>query len=67
MDKYLIGEEAPQVPPYDAAGVSRELTTQVAQFLFPLLVKLNALMDKRLVRRGSSSSHTENNEKAEKE
>ena len=50
MDKYLIREEAPQVPPYEAAGVSHELTTQVAQFLFPLLIELDALVDKRLVR-----------------
>ncbi|GAC1394631.1 MAG: hypothetical protein NVSMB38_28680 [Ktedonobacteraceae bacterium] len=50
MEKYLIRHEAPQVPPYEAAGISHGLTTQVAQFLFPLLVDLDALLDKRLVR-----------------
>ncbi|GAC1400263.1 MAG: hypothetical protein NVSMB49_12100 [Ktedonobacteraceae bacterium] len=50
MEKYLVHHVPPQVPPYEAAGMSQGLTTQVAQFLFPLLVELDALVDKRLVR-----------------
>src|SRR2546423_11166576 len=44
--QYLIRPEAPQVPPYDAAGMAQGLSAQLAHFLFPLLVEL----DKRLVR-----------------
>lgn len=50
MDKYLIRHEAAQVPPYDPASIAHELTTQLAQFLFPLLVELDERLDKRLVR-----------------
>jgi hypothetical protein len=50
MDKYLTCLDAPQVPPYDPATIAAELTRQLAQFLFPLLVELDHLLDKRLVR-----------------
>ena len=50
MDKYLTCLDAPQVPPYVPATISAELTRQLAQFLFPLLVELDPLLDKRLVR-----------------
>jgi hypothetical protein len=50
MDKYLICLDAPQVPPYEPATIAAELTRQLAQFLFPLLVELDHLLDKRLVR-----------------
>jgi len=50
MNKYLIRLEAPQVPPYDAGVMAQGLTAQLAHFLFPLLVELDRLLDKRLVR-----------------
>ena len=50
MDKYLIPEEPAPVPPYDPTLISQGLTVQLAQFLYPLLVELNRLLDKRLVR-----------------
>jgi Transposase DDE domain len=50
MDKYLIRLDAPQVPPYDPAAIAAGLTVQLGQFLFPLLVELDRLLDKRLVR-----------------
>ena len=48
--QYLIQPEAPQVPPYDAEQMSQGLAEQLAVFLFPLLVTLDHLLDKRLVR-----------------
>lgn len=48
--QYLIRQEAPQVPPYDAAQMAQGLGGQLAHFLFPLLVQLDVLLDKRLVR-----------------
>jgi hypothetical protein len=48
--QYLIRSEAPQVPPSDAAGMAQGLSTQLAHFLFPLLVELDRRLDKRLVR-----------------
>ena len=50
MDKYLIRLEAPQVPPYDPGVIAQGLTAQFAHFLCPLLVELDRLLDKRLVR-----------------
>src|SRR5712691_10767267 len=50
MDKYLIRLDAPQVPPYDPSAIAQGLTAQLAHFLFPLLVELDRLLDKRLVR-----------------
>src|SRR5438105_645017 len=50
MEKYLIRLDAPQVPPYEPAAMAQGLTAQLAQFLFPLLVELDSLLDKRLVR-----------------
>jgi hypothetical protein len=48
--QYLIRQEAPQVPPYDAASMAQGLSAQLAHFLFPLLVELDRRLDKRLVR-----------------
>jgi len=50
QEKYLICQEAPQVPPYDAGQMAQGLGAQLASFLFPLLVSLDAVLDKRLVR-----------------
>ena len=50
MQKYLTRLDAPQLPPYDSAAIAAGLTAQLAQFLFPLLVELDRLLDKRLVR-----------------
>lgn len=50
MDKYLIPHESPPVPPYEPTFISQGLTTQVAHFLYPLLVELDMRLDKRLVR-----------------
>jgi len=48
--QYLIPPEAPQVPPYAAQQMAQGLAEQLAVFLFPLLVTLDQLLDKRLVR-----------------
>src|SRR2546430_16905793 len=48
--QYLTEPEAPQVPPYDAEQMSQGLAEQLALFLCPLLVTLDQLLDKRLVR-----------------
>ena len=50
MDKYLTRLDAPPVPPYDPASIAAGLTVQLGQYLFPLLVELDRLLDKRLVR-----------------
>ena len=50
MEKYLTRLDAPQVPPYEPAAMAQGLTAQLAQFLFPLLVELDRVLDKRLVR-----------------
>ena len=48
--QYLTCRETPPVPPYDAAQMAQGLGVQLASFLFPLLVQLDAVLDKRLVR-----------------
>jgi hypothetical protein len=50
MDKYLIPSQAPQVPPYEAPLIAQGLTVELGKFLLPLLVELDSLLDKRLVR-----------------
>ncbi|TMD65191.1 MAG: hypothetical protein E6I91_10285 [Chloroflexi bacterium] len=48
--QYLIPPEVPQVPPYEAQQMAQGLAGDLALFLFPLLVTLDRLLDKRLVR-----------------
>lgn len=48
--QYLIPPEVPQVPPYEAQHMAQGLAGDLALFLFPLLVTLDRLLDKRLVR-----------------
>ena len=48
--QYLTCRETAPVPPYDAAQMAHGLGVQLASFLFPLLVQLDAVLDKRLVR-----------------
>src|SRR5213079_2198569 len=48
--QYLTCREAPPVPPSDAARIAQGLGVQLGSFLFPLLVQLDAVLDKRLVR-----------------
>jgi hypothetical protein len=48
--QYLTCLEEPQVPPYDAADMAQGLYTALARFLAPLLIELDARIDKRLVR-----------------
>ena len=48
--QYLIQPEAAQVPPYNGQQMAQGLAEQLALFLFPLLVTLDQLLDKRLVR-----------------
>jgi hypothetical protein len=50
MDKYLIPSQAPQVPPYAAPLIAQGLTAELGKFLLPLLIELDRLLDKRLVR-----------------
>ncbi|MEO8954124.1 MAG: hypothetical protein ABI396_14730 [Ktedonobacteraceae bacterium] len=50
QNQYLIRQERPQVPPYDAADMAQGLTEALARFLWPFLVELDAVLDKRLVR-----------------
>ena len=49
QEKYLIRQQVPQVPPYDAAAMAEGLGRQLVQFLSPLLLVLDALVDKRKV------------------
>src|SRR5205807_9621260 len=48
--QYLTCREARPVPSYDASQMAQGLGVQLASFLFPLLVQLDAVLDKRLVR-----------------
>lgn len=48
--QYVIREETPQVPPYDAAGISQGLLKALASYLAPLMQVLDERLDKRLVR-----------------
>src|SRR5215471_5427955 len=48
--QYLIAPEVPQVPAYEAQQMAQGLAGDLAVFLFPLLVRLDRLLDKRLVR-----------------
>src|SRR2546421_11290649 len=50
QSQYLIRREASQVPPYEAGPMAQGLGEALARFLFPLLVELDTLLDKRLVR-----------------
>jgi hypothetical protein len=50
QNQYLIRREASQVPPYEAPAMAQGLGEALARFLFPLLVELDKLLDKRLVR-----------------
>ena len=45
--QYLLRRVAQQVPPYDAAQMGQGLAEALARFLFPLLVQLDRLLDKR--------------------
>ena len=48
--QYLTCREARPVPSYDASQMAQGVGVQLASFLFPLLVQLDAVLDKRLVR-----------------
>jgi hypothetical protein len=48
--QYLTPVEKPQVPPYHAADMAQGLYAALARFLAPLLIELDAHLDKRLVR-----------------
>jgi hypothetical protein len=50
QSQYLIPPEVPQVPPYDGEQMAQGLAKELSVFLFPLLVTLDRLLDKRLVR-----------------
>ena len=48
--QYLTHVEEPQIPPYNAAEMAQGLYAALAGFLAPLLIELDARIDKRLVR-----------------
>ena len=48
--QYLTRMEEPQVPPYPATDMAQGLYAGLARFLAPLLIELDARIDKRLVR-----------------
>lgn len=48
--QYLIQREEPQLPPYNAVEMAQGLYAALARFLAPLLIELDARIDKRLVR-----------------
>lgn len=48
--QYVIAPEAPQVPPYEPEAMAQGLAMQLAEFVAPLLLSLDRVMDKRLVR-----------------
>jgi hypothetical protein len=47
---YLIRREAPQVPSDEATQIAQGVGEALARFLFPLLVEVDTVLDKRLVR-----------------
>ena len=53
--QYLIPLPAEQDLPYEAADIAQGVGIQLATFLFPLLVVLDRMLDKRLVRTFLSS------------
>ena len=53
--QYLVPVPAEQELPYEAADIAQGLGIQLATFLFPLLVTLDRVLDKRLVRTFLSS------------
>lgn len=48
--QYVMRQERPQAPPYETAAIAQALGRELALYLFPLLVTLDQLLDKRLVR-----------------
>lgn len=48
--QYLTRAQEPPVPPYPAAEMAQGLYAALARFLAPLLIELDARIDKRLVR-----------------
>jgi hypothetical protein len=48
--QYLTRLEEPLVPPYNAEAMAQGLYAALARFLAPLLIELDARIDKRLVR-----------------
>lgn len=48
--QYLTCRQAQPVPPYEASRMAQGVGGQLASFLFPLVVELDAVLDKRLVR-----------------
>ena len=48
--QYLTRMEEPPVPPYHAAKMAQGLYGALAQFLAPLLMELDARIDKRFAR-----------------
>jgi hypothetical protein len=49
MDKSLLPLQTPQVPPSDPGALAPGLTVQLGQVLYPLLLELDTVLDKRKV------------------
>ena len=49
-EKYLIGCEPEQVPPYEPQAIAQGLGLTLLSFLGPLLLELDQRLDKRLIR-----------------
>jgi hypothetical protein len=48
--QYLTCQQAQPVPPYEASQMAQAVGVQLASFLFPLVVQLDAVLDKRYCR-----------------
>src|SRR5207244_12581137 len=49
-EKYLIGAQPEQVPPYEPQAIAEGLGLTLLDFLGPLLLELDQWLDKRLIR-----------------
>ena len=50
MSKYVMKLEVPQAPEWEEADMAQAVGQELLEFLAPLLVRLEAVLDKRLVR-----------------
>lgn len=50
MSKYVMKQEVPQAPDWEEADLAQGLGQDLLEFLAPLLVGLEAVLDKRVVR-----------------
>ena len=50
MSKYVMKQEVPQAPEWEEVDMAQRVGQDLLEFLAPLLVRLEVVLDKRLVR-----------------